>query len=148
MFEGNIRYRDDELVGRLTISLNDDRAIFAFCLLEQWAETLNRSFLIAKIDRWHRAAADADDLRIPLRAEQERRRRRRNRNSGLQNKVRAEEREENQEKYDVDQRENDKPAEVIFLCSAKFHADQKDCRSNGRDELLARMGKSQPFAGN
>ena len=39
MFEGNIRYCDDELVGRLTISLNDDRAIFAFCLLEQWAKT-------------------------------------------------------------------------------------------------------------
>ena len=146
MFEGGIGHGYDQFVRRLAIRLNNKGAIFALGRVEQWAETIERNLLIAKINRGNFAAGDADDLLILLRAEQKGRSRRRNGDSGLQNKVRAEQEKENHEKENVDQRKDDEPAEVVLLCPAEFHPGR--CRSNDRDELLEKSATFRKIAGN
>src|SRR6266498_3281860 len=64
---------------------------------------------------------NADDLLVNLRAKRKTRERHRNGNARLQNKIRAEQQEKNQKKSNIDQRQQDKPAEIIFLCPAKLH---------------------------
>ena len=134
MFERSVGDSDDQLIGRLAIRFNNDGTVLALGRIEQRPDSIERNFLVAKINRRDRAAGDADDLLILLRAEKERRGWRRNRDPRLENKIRAEEQKENEEKHNVDQREDDEPAEVVFFCPAQFHPGR--CGSNDRDELL------------
>ena len=146
MFERSVGDSDDQLIGRLAIGFNNDGAVLALGRVQQWPDSVERNFLIAKINRRDRAASDANDLLILLRAEKERRRRRRNGDARLENEIRAEEQEKNEQKHDVDQRENDEPAEVVFFCPAQFHPGR--CRSNDRDELLVNSEASRRIVGN
>ena len=94
--------------------------------VQQSSELLQGNFLVAKINRRNSAPGDADDFLTLLRAKQKRRWRRGNGNSRLQDKVRAEEEKEDQEKDNIDERENHEPTEIVFLGSAQFHADRVD----------------------
>ena len=105
MLERGIGHRHHDLIGREAIGLDDDRPAFALCRVEQRTELFERDFLVAKINRRHGAAGDADDLLVDLRAKDESRKRQRNRNPGLQHEIRAEEQEKYQEKDDIEQRE-------------------------------------------
>ena len=146
MFERSVGDSDDQLIGRLAIGFNNDGAVLALGRVQQWPDSVERNFLVAKINRRHRAAGDADDLLILLRAEKEWRGRGRNCDSRLENKIGAEEQKENEEKHNVDQREDDEPAEVVFSCPAQFHPGR--CRSNDRDELLVNLAAPRRIAEN
>ena len=98
MFERGIGHRYDQLIRRLAISFNNNGPIFALGRVEQRPQPLERKFLVAKINRRDRATSDADDLLILLRTKQKGRSRRRNRDPRLQNKVRAQEQEKNEQK--------------------------------------------------
>ena len=115
MFERSIRHGHDQFVWRLAVRFNNDRSIFAFRRIEQRSKPIERDLLIAEINRRDCAASNADDLLVLLRAEQKRRGRRRNPDPRLQNKVRAQEQEKNQEKDNVDQGKDNEPAEIVFL---------------------------------
>ena len=132
MFERGIGHGHDQFVGRLSVGLDNYGAPFAFSVIEERTQLLERSFLIAKINRRHRAARDADDLRISLRAEQKRRRRRGNRNPRLQNKIRTQKREEDEQKDDINCRKNDEPTEIVLFRPAQLHSE----RPSDRDALL------------
>ena len=107
MFERGIGYGHNQLVGRLAVGLNNNGAILALGRIEQRPEPLERDLLVSKINRRDRAAGDADDLLVLLRAEQKWRGRRRDRDPWLQNKVRAQEQEKNEEKHHIDEWEHD-----------------------------------------
>ena len=123
MFERGVCHRGHELVWRISICLDDDGMIVALRDVQKSSELLQGNFLVAKINRRNFAPGDADDFLTLLRAKQKGRRRSGNGNSWLQDKVRAQEEKENQQENNVDQWEYDEPAEIIFLCSAEFHAD-------------------------
>ena len=117
-----IRDLDDEGIRRQAIGLDDYRARFFFRLIQQRAQLFERDFLISKINRGRGAASDADDLRIDLRTEGEARERHRHRNPRLQDKVRAEQQKEDQQKGDVEERNRREPAEMMFFRPGKLHA--------------------------
>ena len=121
MFERRIGHGHDQLVRRLAVRLNNNGAIFALGHIEQGPEPLEREPLVAKINRGDRAAGDADDLLILLRAEQERRGWRRNSDPRLEDKVRAQQEKKDKQKDHVDEREHDEPAEIILLGAAELH---------------------------
>lgn len=147
MFECGIGHGHDQFVRRLSVGLNNYGTTFALGVLEERTELFEGSLLIAKINRRHRAAGDADDLLIALRAKQKRRSRRRNRDSGLQNEIRTQEREEDQEKDDINCREDNEPAEIVFLRAAQLHP-ESSCRSNDPDALLEKSATFPWTAGN
>src|SRR5437763_14751118 len=103
MCEGGIGHSDDQFVGRRAVSLYNKRAILAFGRIQQRSEPLERDFLVPKINRRDRAAGDADDLLVLLRAEEEGRGRRRDRDPRLQNKIRAQEQKKDEEKHHIDE---------------------------------------------
>ena len=107
MFERGIGHGHNQFVGRLAVGLNNNGAILAFGGIQQWPEPLEWDLLVTKINRRDRAAGDADDLLVLLRAEEEWRGRRRDRDPWLQNKVRAQEQEKNEEKHHIDEWEHD-----------------------------------------
>src|SRR6059058_768326 len=121
MFERGIGYGHNQFVRRLAVCFNNNGAILTFGRIEQRPEPLERDLLVPKINRRDRTAGDADDLLVLLRAEQEWRGRRRDRDPRLQNKVRTQEQEENEEKHHVDEWEHDQPAEIIFLGPTQLH---------------------------
>src|SRR3984893_13292657 len=121
MFECGVGHGNDQFIGRLAVRFNNNGAVLAFGRIEQWSHPFERHFLVAKINRRNRAAGDADDLLILLRAKKERRGRGRNGDAGLKNKVRAQEQKKNEKEHNVDERENNEPAEVVFFCPAQFH---------------------------
>ena len=121
MFEGRVRDLDHERIGRETISLDDDRSPFFFRLVEERPELFERNFLVAEINRGDRPACDADDLRIDLGTEGEARQRHRHRDARLQDEVRAKEEKKDQQKNDVQHRDDAEPAEMIFFRSGKLH---------------------------
>ena len=122
MFERGVCHLDNHFIGSQAVRLNDDRAAFALGCVQCRSELIECDLLIPEVNRGSCATRDADDLLIDLRAKRKPRERHRNRNSGLQNKIRTEQQKENQEKNDVEQREKDEPAEVIFLRPAELHA--------------------------
>ena len=72
MFERGISHGHDQFVRRLAVSLNNNGAILTFGRIEQGPEPLERDLLVPKINRRDRAAGNADDLLVLLRAQQER----------------------------------------------------------------------------
>src|SRR5712692_1055700 len=122
MFERGVCHLDNHFIGSQAVRLNDDRAAFALGCVQCRSELIECDLLIPEINRGSCATGDADDLLIDLRTKRKPRERHRNRNSRLQNKIRTEQQKENQEKNDVQQREKDEPAEVIFLRPAELHA--------------------------
>jgi hypothetical protein len=122
MFERRVCHFDDHFVRSKPVRLDDDRLSVALGCIEHRSKLLERDFLVPEINRRSRTAGDADDLLIDLRAEREARERHRNRNPVLQNKMRAEDEEENHQECNVEQRKHDEPREVIFLRPAKLHA--------------------------
>ncbi len=81
-----------------------------------------RDSLIPEINGRDCAAGNADDLLVSLRSKRKTRERQRNGNARLQNKIRTEQQKKNQKESNVDQRHEDKPAEIIFLRPAELHA--------------------------
>jgi len=102
VFKRGIGHCHNQFIRRLAVRLNYNGAIFAFGFIEQRAKSLELSFLIAKINPRDSAAGDADDLRISLGAEQERRGWRRNGDPRLEDKVRTQQQEKDEQKHDVD----------------------------------------------
>lgn len=139
MLESGIRHGGDQFVGRLSIRLNDDGMIVALGRIEERPEPFERNFLIAKINRWHGTAGDADDLLVLLSAEEKWRRGSRYRHARLQNEIGAEEQEENQQKHDVDQRKDDEPAKIVLFGPAELHP---KARRRFSDRALLREGWS------
>ena len=78
-------------------------------------------FLVPIIDGRDCAAGNADDLLVSLRAKRKTRERHRNGNALLQNKIRTEQEEKNEEEGHVHPRQKNEPTEVIFLRTAKLH---------------------------
>ncbi len=76
-------------------------------------------------DRPSRFAASSngpsDDLLVRLWTKRKARERHRNRNALLQNKIRTEQQEKNEEEGHVHPRQENEPTEVIFLRTAKLH---------------------------
>src|SRR5260370_38279565 len=115
MWGGGIGHGENQFVGGRGVSFKNKRAIFTLGRIEQRPEPLERDLLVPKINRRHRAAGDANDLLVLLRAEQEWRGRRRDRDPRLQNEIRAQEQKEDEEKHHIDEAENNQPAEIEFL---------------------------------
>ena len=115
MLEREIGHPNDGFVRRIAIGFDNDRTTFFARDLKLRAQVIDRSLLIAKINR--RSARDADDLVFYLWGQHEFRERDVDRYSRLQNEVRAEKEEENHEKRDVEQWENQQPPELIFFRS-------------------------------
>jgi hypothetical protein len=55
----------------------------------------------------------------------------------LQNEIRTQQSKENKQKDDVDEREHNQPAEVVFLGPAQFHAETGDVDLTDRALLRA-----------
>lgn len=122
MFERGVCHLDHYFIRSQAVCFYDDRAAFVLGCVQCWSQLIECDLLIPEINRGSCTTSDADDLLIDLRTERKPRERDRNRNPGLQNKIRTEQQKENQEKNDVEQREKDEPAEVIFLRPAELHA--------------------------
>lgn len=122
MFERRVCHFDNQLVGRKSVRLDDDRLSFALGQVQHGTQLFQRDLLIPEINRRRRAARDADDSLIDLRAERKARERHRNGNARLQNKMRAEQEKKEEQKDYVKEWNHHEPAEVIFLRPAELHA--------------------------
>src|SRR5438105_15111157 len=119
MFEREIGHANHGLIGGITICFDDDGTSFGSSGVELPAEFVDRSSLIAEVDRF--SIRDADDLIFDLWGKHELREGHVHRNAWLQNKIRTQQQEKNHQENDVEQREDQQPAELIIFCSNEFH---------------------------
>ena len=119
MFEGEIGNANDGLIRRITICFDDDGTSFGASSVELPAEFIDRSFLIAEVNRL--AIRDADDLIFDLGREHELGEGHIYGNAWLQNKIGTQQQEKNHQEDNVEQREDEQPPELIIFCSNEFH---------------------------
>jgi len=120
MLEREISHPDHGFVRCIAIGFDNNGTTFFARVFKLRTQVIDRSLLIAKINR--RPARNANDLVFHRRGQHEFRERDADRYSRLQNEVRAEKQEKNHEKQDGEQWENQQPPELILLRSDKFHA--------------------------
>src|SRR5205085_4234613 len=107
---------------RKPIRPNYNRAILPLSSVQQRTELLQCDFLVPKVDRRHCTTGNADNLLVHLRTEGEAGKRQRQRNAWLQEKVRAQQEKKYEQESDIDEREQDQPAEVVFLRPDQLHS--------------------------
>ena len=125
MFKRKICHLNHRFVWRGAVCLDDNRAAFMPCRIQQRAQLFHCDFLVAEIDRGHRPANNADDLFVSLRPEYEVRRGQSDGDPGLRDKIGTQQHEQDHDERNVHQWNNDQPAEVIFFRATKLHSGGK-----------------------
>src|SRR4029453_567783 len=128
MFQHSVCHLHNCFVGGQTVRFDDNGLALAPGRVEQRPKLRARDSLIPEINCRGCATGNADDLLVNLRSKRKTRERHRNGNARLQNKIRAEQQKKNQKESNVDQPQEDKPAEIIFLRPTELHARWNICR--------------------
>src|ERR1051326_783886 len=105
VFQHNVCHPGNCFVGSGTISLNNDRLVLPLSCIECLSELLHANSLVLKINRRNGAPGDTDDLLVALWSERKARDWHRNRDAMLQDQVRAQQQEKQEQENKIDRSE-------------------------------------------
>src|SRR6266705_3598590 len=102
MFQSGVRHLHNQFIRRETVCANNERVALSSCCVKQGTKLFECDLLLAEVNRRRGAAGDADDLLVKLRAERKAVKWHRNGDARLQNKIRAEQQKEHEQKKDIE----------------------------------------------